>query len=105
MQTFTIRFINVYTLQRADVCINCTDGTNESKSTGALKKRRRRDSSVGMMIKWEKHDVNAYLLCSGGRWSLRIEEKGWNITRYQVWNIIGTCLYPVHPYLKNKRKK
>ena len=32
-------------------------------------------------------------------------KKEWNIARYQVWNIIGTCLYPVQPYRKNKRKK
>ena len=75
MQNFTVKFIFVYTSQRPNVCINCTDGTNESKSNGALNNPWRGNPSVKLMIKWEKNDVNSYLLCSGGRWSLKIEDQ------------------------------
>ena len=75
MQSFTVKFIFKYALQRANVCINCTDGTNESKSNGALNNPWRWNTSVEMLTKWEKNNVNSYLLCSGGRWSLRIEDQ------------------------------
>ena len=75
MQNFTINFIFVYTSQRENVCIKCTDGTNENKSKGALNKQWRWNPSVEMMIKWEKNNVNSNLLCSGGRWTWRIEDQ------------------------------
>ena len=75
MQNFTVKFIFVYTLQRVNVCINCTDGTNESKSNEVLNNPWRGKPSVETIIRWEKNDVNSYLHCSGGRWSLRIEDQ------------------------------
>ena len=75
MQNFTVKFIFVYTSQRANVCINCTDGTNESKSNGVLNNPWRWNPSLELMIKWQKNDVNSYLVCSGGRWSLKIEDQ------------------------------
>ena len=109
MHYFIVKFISVYTSQRVNVCINCTEVTNESKSNGALNNPWRWNPSVETMTKWEKNDAKSYLHCNGGRWSLRLEDQSqrnkWNITRYQVWNITGTCLYPVHPYLKNKSWK
>ena len=68
-------FSILYILQKENVCINCTDGTNESKSNGALNNPWRWNTSVEMLTKWEENDVNSYLVCSGGRWSLKIEDQ------------------------------
>ena len=75
MQNFTVKFIFVYTSQRVNVCINCTDAINESKSNGALNNPWRWNPSVEIMIKWEKNNVKSYLLCNGGRLSLRLENQ------------------------------
>ena len=59
--------------------------------------------------KMRKNDVNLYVHCSWIRWLLRVEDQSQrnkrNMTKYKVWNINGTYIYPVHPYLKKKRKK
>lgn len=85
LQSFTVKFIFVYTLQRVNVCINCTDGTNESKSNGALNKpwrwsvfswnvdkMREKQCKLISTLQWEDVTEN---------W--RPKSKRWNITRYQ----------------------
>ena len=76
MQNFTVKSIFVYTLQRANVCINCTDGTNESKSNGVLNNPWRWNPSVEM-IKWDKNNVNSYLLAveEDDHWELKTKVK------------------------------
>ena len=97
MQSFTVKFIFVYTLQRVNVCINCTDGTNESKSNGALNKPWRWNVSVEMSTKWEKNNVNSYLLCSGGRCHWKLKTKVKEMKHYKVpsvkyyWDLPLSC--------------
>lgn len=37
-------------------------------------------------------------------WELKkSQRKRWNMTRYKVWNVNGSYIYPVHLYLKIER--
>ena len=63
-------FSILYILQKENVCINCTDGTNESKNNPW-----RKQISIEIIIKWDKNEVNLYLHCRGWKWSLRVEDQ------------------------------